>query len=319
MCANGQFKTMWWRKDTTVDTSGMGGDEEEVLFGNIKDDVDGGSKEQQAMFDRMVSGDVTNAATPAYNPLAGLAGTPKVSFKEAVKLLNVHCKGDLVADSKAALRYASNHLDLGKELRPGAGALTVDDIAVLYFYTMEKPDFYRRLNEELGGYGRGEKHSAIDEVLAATKLLAAAMAKLPTDPIKMFRGVKRTYKLILGEDVKEGDSVKWNQFTSCSTKPEILKDENFLGPETEGTVFQIMGVTGINIKPYSALPDEDEYVLPPGSEFAVDKITSWKYGVYEVRMRQIVSTRRNSKSRLGHEAYDDVKDYMSLAYEVSSA
>jgi len=54
----------------------------------------------------------------------------------------------------------------------------------------------------------------------------------------------------------------------------VLKTANFLGEQTAGTVFQIIAVTGINIKDYSAIPGEDEVVLPPGTQFVVDKITS---------------------------------------------
>lgn len=36
---------------------------------------------------------------------------------------------------------------------------------------------------------------------------------------------------------------------------------------------------GINTKDYSAIPGEDEVVLPPGTQFVVDTITPWKHGV----------------------------------------
>lgn len=58
----------------------------------------------------------------------------------------------------------------------------------------------------------------------------------------------------------------------------MLKTANFLGEQTAGTVFQIIVVTGINIKDYSAIPGEDEVVLPPGTQFVVDKITPLRRG-----------------------------------------
>ena len=53
-------------------------------------------------------------------------------------------------------------------------------------------------------------------------------------------------------------------------------------------MFQIIAVTGVNIKAYSIYPDEDEVLLMPGIKFVVDKITPWEHGVTEVRLRQIV-------------------------------
>lgn len=311
LCADGNFKTMWWRQDGTgvVGVFGGGG----TLYGNIFDAVDGGTKVQQAMFSRMVSAE---ARADPHNPLSRLESTPQISFAEAVALLKDHCTGNIVAESAAALDYATAHPHIGTERSSGAGVLTVDDIAVLHMYTMET-DFYPRLNQELGGYGRGAARTAINAFLPIAKLLAAAMAKLPPLMVKLFRGVKMTYKAILGEDVKVGGLVNWYQFTSCSTSPEVLKDENFLGPETGGTVFQIMGVTGINIKPYSAIEGEDEVVLPPGSTFTVDKITPWKFGVSEVRMRQLVDIEMGSSGGGDSvvvepvDVYDDVDDYLS--------
>ena len=70
----------------------------------------------------------------------------------------------------------------------------------------------------------------------------------------------------------------------CKTKPSLVL-------ELQGsiaTVFQIIAVAGVNIKPYSALKAEDEVVLPPGSRFVIDKITPCKDGVTEVRMRELL-------------------------------
>lgn len=112
-------------------------------------------------------------------------------------------------------------------------------------------------------------------------------------PVKLFRGVKMNYKDILktskGNAAKVKDVLQWNQFTSSSTSQEVLKEATFLGVGSAGTVFQIIAVQGVNMKPYSAIAKEDEVVLPPGSRFVIDSITPCKDGVTEVRMRQITS------------------------------
>ena len=93
----------------------------------------------------------------------------------------------------------------------------------------------------------------------------------------------------------------------------MLKTANFLGEQTAGTVFQIIAVTGINIKDYSAIPGEDEVVLPPG--------TPWKHGVTEVRLRQILPDEAAAGADSGSHAhaaastsiYEEVGQYMEMA------
>ena len=69
----------------------------------------------------------------------------------------------------------------------------------------------------------------------------------------------------------------------------MLKEEAFLGTTSPGTVFQVISVTGVAIRKYSALPNENEVLLPAGSKFVVDKISEkTEHGVTEVRMRQLI-------------------------------
>lgn len=287
LCADGKYRSLWYRKtgtgvqDETYDPDGTRG----TLYGNIFDAIDGGTLGQQMMFSRMVSGDTYS--NQKFNPLEKMSKTPLLELTDALKLIDKYCADDLAANGREALMFAEQHSHAGTVQRTGGEALTVLDIAVLHLYTMET-DFYSRMNQELGGYGKGASHAALDDFLPITKLLVVAMQKLPPVPAKLFRGITMDYRSVLGKRIKATDLVRWCQFTSCSTRPDVLKDESFLGEKKEGTVFQIMSVTGVNIKAYSKLADEDEVVLPPGSQFVVEKITKWKFGVNEVRMRQIV-------------------------------
>lgn len=290
------YTVMWWQQhdgSSSASTgTGTGTGTAESIYADIYDDVDGGTVEQQQFFERMVGGGNTShyVSLKDYDPVVHMekAKTPLLFLTEAVKILDRHCKGNMVAESKKALVYASTHAHRSTVQRRGAPPMGADDIASVYMYTMET-DFYGRMNQELGGYGQEEIHGAVEHFLPITKLLMSSLAKLPPVPAgtKLFRGVKLPYKVILGEHIKVHDKVTWKQFTSCSTKANVLKCQNFLGEGVAGTVFQIITVTGVNIKPYSAIPDEDEILLVPGSHFVVDKITAWKYGVTEVRMREI--------------------------------
>lgn len=281
------YESRWWRGEgsNTVTTPNASKD---AVYGSIYDVVHGGSLEQKKMYERIVTASAYDVCTP-YNPLDQLDQTPDVSFSDAIAAVDAHCEEDMVAEGKVALDFATKHEHVGTVQRTEAGAmpLTADDIAVLHMYSRDT-SFYRRLNEELGGYGKGHAHGAVSDFLPIAKLLVAALAKLPPMNAKLFRGVKMDFKSILGSDVKVKDVKQWNQVTSCSTRSDVLKDDDFLGVGNAGTVFQIIAVTGRNIKPYSAIQDEDEMVLPPGSRFVIDAVTPCKDGVTEVRMRQLL-------------------------------
>ena len=299
------------------------------VYASIYDEIGGGTEDQIRLYERIVGdGQEENpyAEVSPYNPLEQLARTPVLSLKDAVAKMAMYCKDDADSSRRKAEAYAATHAHVEKVQRTGAGALTADDIAVLYMYTMET-DFYRMLNNELSlGYGKSESYNEVEHYLPVTKLLISAMSKLPQVAmgVKLFRGVKLPHTTVFstgaeGTDVQVNDVVTWQQFTSCSTSPEVLKE--FLGDDAaagERTVCQIIAVTGGNIKAYSAIPREDEVVLPPGSRFVVEKITPWKHGLTEVRMRQILpdgsgGDAAGAAAALGGSpVYADVSDYVEL-------
>ena len=209
-----------------------------------------------------------------YNPLRHIemASVSDSELDDAVAKVNKYCKGDLLKDFRTAMDYAKQHAHLGKTMRWTIGgqtetsSLTQTDIAVIYMYTMDT-DFYERLNQELGGYLQGTGHHVVEDFLPITKLLVNALNKLPPSSQKLYRGVNLPYKVVLGRSNKVGETVMWKSFISCSTSPEVLRD--FLGGSGESageqrTVFQIMTISGVRVKDYSAIAEEDEVVLQPG-------------------------------------------------------
>ena len=145
-----------------------------------------------------------------------LARVPDLSLTDAVAMLCKHFEGDIVAEGAKALEYASDHAHRGKVNDVTGKVLTRDDIAVLHMYTMEMKsmttNFCGKMNQELGGYGTGKTHDAVDDFLPITKLLKAAFAKLPPLAVTLFRGVKMKYMDMLktpeGECAKVGDVVQ---------------------------------------------------------------------------------------------------------------
>ena len=158
------------------------------------------------------------------------------------------------------------------------------------------------------------------------------------EPVTLFRGVKLPASLLLG-DLTVGDILTWWSFTSTTTTSDVLQSTDFLGIGKAGakatvgkkrTVFHIKAFNGINIKPFSAISNEDEVLLRPGSQFVIDAINEWHYGVTEIQMHQVPSTVMPMDGKGADEGFyhlpaagvagDDVYSYTSIqAYMVPGA
>lgn len=158
------------------------------------------------------------------------------------------------------------------------------------------------MNAALGGYGQ-DGRKPLEHYLPLIKLLDDAMKSIKPltapdgGPVTLYRGVKMPASALLG-GLKVGDTLTWYSFTSTTGEPDVLRSKNFLGIGKEGaaavhgtkrTVFHIKGFNGINIKPFSAISEEDEVLFRPGSQFVIDGINEWHYGITEVTMHQVPS------------------------------
>lgn len=168
------YEDMWWRDGGAV--SGEAPSPSTAMYGTIYAEVGGGTLKEQKHYERIVV-ESDYAILEPYNPLDQLAVTPELSLMQAMEALATFVEGDILADARKALKYAATHDHLGKVLRPGGAALTVDDIAALHMYTMPT-NFYSKMNEELGGYGK-DKYGKVEHFLPVTKLLITAFEKLP--------------------------------------------------------------------------------------------------------------------------------------------
>lgn len=208
-----------------------------------------------------------------------------------------HC-GDLGAVTAVALTFAGR---FDMTFFEPVAVVTRLHVAAINAYTQESP-LYRMMNATLGGYGN-DGRKRMNDYLPYVKLLDEALKLLAPpavhgcEPVTLFRGVKMPASRLLG-GLKEGDTLTWWNFTSTTTAPDVLQSTNFLGIGKKGaaaaggvkrTVFHIKAFNGVNIKPFSAIGDEDEVLFRPGSQFVIDGISKWHYGITEVRMHEVPS------------------------------
>ena len=94
--------------------------------------------------------------------------------------------------------------------------------------------------------------------------LLTGLRALPAWKGSLFRGISRKGALQhkVREVYKQGRSVHWSSFTSCSTDPQVAV--HFAGGKKNGGVlFRLEVRTGRNIQALSAVPQEAEILLEP--------------------------------------------------------
>jgi hypothetical protein len=130
--------------------------------------------------------------------------------------------------------------------------LTRDESAAIYLYTMPI-SFYSCLNNTL----RAKNRHALKSWFAFLKLFITALKKLPSTKATIWRGVNYDDTLTYVDN----DVHIWWSVNSCSMNPERVQP--FLGES--GTLFVIDAIYAKDISTFSAIPDEQEVVLMPGT------------------------------------------------------
>jgi hypothetical protein len=134
--------------------------------------------------------------------------------------------------------------------------LTRDESAAIYLYTMPK-EFFSKLNIAL----RDENRQVLKPWLHFLKLLITALKKLPPTKTTVWRAVYKDVTFTLDA----GKVYTWWDITSCSMN--INSVQPFLGES--GTLFAIETIHGRDISMLSAVPDEQEVIIMPGTRVHV--------------------------------------------------
>ena len=174
-------------------------------------------------------------------PIAGYEDSPLLTLEEVVEAITPPIVGamDYVAIAKNNCYKQSTWL-------------TQDESAAIYLYTMSTP-FFSNLNTAL----RAENREALKPWFAFLKLFMTALKNLPSTWQTVWRGVNYDDTLAFVDD----DVRIWWSVNSCSTNPDSV--EPFLGEN--GTLFAIDSMYGKDISEFSAMPNEQEIVLMPGT------------------------------------------------------
>lgn len=157
--------------------------------------------------------------------------------------------------------------------------LTLDESAAIYLYTMSIP-FFSKLNEAL----RAKDRHALKPWFAFLNLFLTALNKLPSLPITVWRAVDGD---VGSTFMIEGEQTWWS-INSCSKDLSVV--ERYIG--TKGTLFAINALHGKEICPYSAVKEEEEVVLMPGTRLSVMyQPMNFKDHLFIVHLREEIDQR----------------------------
>ena len=202
-------------------------------------------QEQLTRNSRYVNNGISELLQANRSPIDGYKQSPSMTLEEASEKLApfIDNLANYVADAKRKCnQYSTN--------------LTWDESAAIYLYSMPI-SFFSRLNETL----RAENRDALKPWFAFLKLFVAALEKLPSLEITVWRG----FVSDVGFSLFENDLQIWWSVNSCSRALDVV------GPYVgeRGIVFAIGAIHAKDVSDYSAFPVEKEVILMPGTHVRV--------------------------------------------------
>jgi hypothetical protein len=214
---------------------------------------------------RFINNNLPNRQEANHNSLRDYEDLPLLTLEEAVEKIiplipNVM---DYVATAKKKYNWHST-------------LLTRDESAAIYLYTIPKTEFFFSLNIAL----RDPNRQVLNPWLNFLKLLITALKKLPSTEATIWRGVDYDAT----SDFIDGEVYTYWYISSCSRNlgiAELLLHKN-------GTLFNIDAIHGKDISMFSAVPDEQEVILMPGTRVrAISRTSNLLESFYVIQLEEI--------------------------------
>ncbi|MFD7629241.1 ADP-ribosyltransferase domain-containing protein [Streptomyces sp. NPDC059851] len=82
-----------------------------------------------------------------------------------------------------------------------------------------------------------------------------------------------------------GRTVTWWGVSSCTPKLSVARA--FLGSRGKRTLFEVVPARAVGIRNFSAFTEEEEYILPAGTQLKVTEVKSERGGLCTVRLTEL--------------------------------
>ncbi|CAF1150830.1 unnamed protein product [Rotaria sp. Silwood1] len=199
--------------------------------------------------------DVAKEPLQRLAPIHGYEDMPLVSLEKAVVPLIS------LVPAIQEYTYVAKH-----SCSDPADDLTQDESAAIMLYSMVWEPLDQCLYVALNAVLRLPDRRHLKPWFFFLKLFLTALFRLPSIT---HRTVYRGVKLNLHEHYKQGETVIWWGFSSCTTSIKVLEAEQALGKTGPRTIFCIECDSGKDIRKHSYYSTEDEILLPPATQFEV--------------------------------------------------
>jgi len=208
-------------------------------------------------------------------PIQGYAKMPLVSLEKSVEPLV-----SIVENVEKMVAWAK-----WKCAEIPADNLTVDQSSSIILYSMEwdspEKSFYFILNSTL----RDENRAKLRPWFSYLKLFITALSSLSPSNYIVFRGIK----VDMRSAYKTGQTIIWWGFSSCTRTIDVLENDQFLGSSGARTFFTIECSSGRDIREHSAVPCENEILLPAARQFEVIGCLSQGKDLFMVHLKETKS------------------------------
>ena len=101
----------------------------------------------------------------------------------------------------------------------------------------------------------------------------------------LYRGVN----LSLKHQYAKGGHIVWFGVSSCTSDKVVASA--FMGLSGERTLFEIHAPRCVGISKFSAIPDEEEFIVLPGTKLLVKNVVSQKDGLTTVTLVEDLTKR----------------------------
>jgi hypothetical protein len=217
--------------------------------------------------------DIADEPVRMLPPIQGYEGMPFVTLEEAVSRLEDDIPG-IRTYAVEAKKKCSN---------PPADGLTIDESASIRLYTKEWPKGQKSLYSEMNRVLRDANRENVKKYFRYIKLFITSLCKIPSTQRKLFRGVK----LNLSDQYRQGQSIIWWAFSSCTDRIEVLEKPQFCGKTGERTIFEIQCVSTKDVRKHSAFPQECELLLIAATQLKVISSFNAGNGLHTITLKEI--------------------------------
>eukprot|EP00729_Bicosta_minor_P023991 gene23991-15350_t len=223
-------------------------------------------------FDRLLGVD-DDASLNNTNPIYGVDAAEDLPLREALLRAQL-ALGLSTSQIKTICGGATLKARKLREQSQMFGPLTEEMAKAVHAYT-QGSNLYSTLNSLL----RDENRDKLRTVFCYIRLLLTAFARLPSESNTFYRGVDKD----LGSTHKKGATIVWWSVTSVTSKIEVM---NKFMKGSHKTIYSIAATNAKNVKMFSAFPEEDERIIPPGTVFVVEGVVQISTGVTIVQLKQ---------------------------------